>query len=90
MVEPQHESLSVMRQCELLGVSRSSFYYEPVVPSAEELEICRLMDQQYLKTPFYGSRRMAVWLRRQGFNVNRKRVQRLMRQLGAGSTVSQA
>lgn len=71
-----------MRQCELLGVSRSSLYYEPVAPSKEELEICRLLDQQYLETPFYGSRRMTVWLQKQGFNVNRKRVQRLMRQLG--------
>lgn len=69
-------------QCELLGVSRSSLYYEPVAPSKEELEICRLLDQQYLETPFYGSRRMTVWLQKQGFNVNRKRVQRLMRQLG--------
>lgn len=70
------------RQCELLGVSRSSLYYEPIAPSKEELEICRLLDQQYLETPFYGSRRMTVWLQKQGLNVNRKRVQRLMRQLG--------
>lgn len=74
--------MSVVRQCELLGVSRSSLYYKAVLPSAEELEICRLLDQQYLETPFYGSRRMTVWLQKQGFNVNRKRVQRLMRQLG--------
>ena len=63
-------------------MSRSSLYYQPVGPSEEELTLLRLIDEQYLKTPFYGSRRMTVHLRQQGFEVNRKRVQRLMHQLG--------
>ena len=71
-----------MRQCELLGISRASLYYQPVEPSAEELTLLRLLDEQYLKTPFYGSRRMVAYLAQQGYQVNRKRVQRLMRQLG--------
>jgi putative transposase len=71
-----------LRQCELLGISRSSLYYQPVGPSEEELTLLRLIDKQYLKTPFYGSRRMAVHLSKQGYPVNRKRVRRLMRQMG--------
>ena len=82
LVEPNHPQLSLVRQCQLLGMSRSSLYYQPVGPSEEELTLLRLIDEQYLKTPFYGSRRMTVHLRQQGFEVNRKRVQRLMHQLG--------
>lgn len=82
LVEPESDPLRVVRQWELLGVSRSSFYDEPVALSEEELELCRLLEQQYLETPFYGSRRLTVWLQKQGYCVNRKRVQRLMRQLG--------
>ena len=67
------------RQCELLGLARASWYYEPARESAENLKLMRRIDEQYLATPFYGSRRMAVWLQRQGYVVNRKRVQRLMR-----------
>jgi putative transposase len=74
--------LSVVRQCELLEVSRSSLYYQVIAPSEEELQICRLIDEYYLKAPSYGSRRMTAWLREQGFVINRKRVQRLMHQLG--------
>lgn len=77
-----HPKLTISRQCELLKVARSSFYYQAQGPSDEELSLLRLIDQQYLKTPFYGSRRMTVVLRQQGYVVNRKRVQRLMRQLG--------
>jgi putative transposase len=77
-----HRELSVVRQCQLLGLARSSFYYQPQAPSDEALTLLRLLDQQYLETPFYGSRRMTVILRQQGYLVNRKRVQRLMRQLG--------
>ncbi len=71
-----------MRQCELLGVCRSSVYYEPVPVSGEDLELMRLIDRQYLRTPFYGTRRMAVVLGQQGHPVERKRVQRLMRMMG--------
>jgi putative transposase len=71
--------LSVRKQCELLGLARSSFYYEPASASKENLAVMRLIDEEYTRHPFYGSRRMAVWLRQQGQEVNRKRVQRLMR-----------
>jgi putative transposase len=82
MVDRQHPSLSVVRQCRLLSISRSSLYYQPVGVSQEDLTLMKLLDQQYLVTPFYGSRRMAVWLQGQGYPVGRKRVQRLMRGMG--------
>ncbi len=82
MVDRQHPALSTVRQCALLGISRSCLYYRPRVPSQEDLTVMKEMDQQYLVTPFYGSRRMRVWLNRQGHQVNRKRVRRLMRTMG--------
>ncbi len=82
MIEWGHCELSVVRQCELLDISRSSVYYSPVQLDEYELELMRLIDKQYLLTPFYGSRKMAAWLRGQGHHVNRKRVQRLMRLMG--------
>ncbi len=75
-------SLSLSRQCELLGLSRAALYYQPVEVDGDELELMALIDRQYLRTPFYGSRRMAAWLQTQGHAVNRKRVQRLMQQMG--------
>jgi putative transposase len=77
-----HPQLSIVRQCQLLGIARSSFYHHHQEPSHEELTVLQLIDQQYLETPFYGSRRMSVALRQQGYVVNRKQVQRLMRQMG--------
>ena len=74
--------LSLSRQCELLGLSRAALYYQAVRISAYELELMALIDRQYLRTPFYGSRRMAAWLQTQGHAVNRKRVQRLMQLMG--------
>jgi putative transposase len=74
--------LSVRRQCELIGLNRSTLYYEPVPETAENLELMRLIDEQYTRHPFYGSRRMTRWLVRQGREVNRKRVQRLMGAMG--------
>jgi putative transposase len=72
--------LTVCRQCELLGLPRSSYYYEPATESAENLRLMRLIDEQYLQCPFYGSRRMTVWLKEdQHEAVNRKRIQRLLR-----------
>lgn len=71
--------MSVRQQCELLGLHRSTAYYAPAGETEENLWLMRRIDEQYLKTPFYGSRRMTVWLTQQGFAVNRKRVQRLMR-----------
>ncbi|MEL6229683.1 MAG: IS3 family transposase [Cyanobacteria bacterium J06627_3] len=82
MVDATHDQLSIVRQCQLLRVNRSTLYYRPAKPSAANLTLLKLIDQQYLKTPFYGSRRMREYLREQGYQVNRKRVQRLMHQLG--------
>ena len=82
MVEVEHLQLSVKKQCQLLGVSRSSYYYQPKEVAEEELTLLRLLDEQYMKTPFYGSRKFTVFLRSMGYEVNRKRVIRLMRQLG--------
>jgi len=82
LVEPGHPALSVRRQCELLGLSRSSLYYEPGGEAAEDLRLMRLIDEQYTARPFYGSRRMTVWLNERGEGVNRKRVRRLMRVMG--------
>jgi putative transposase len=74
--------LSIARQCELIGLPRSTWYYEPQSEGEENLRLMRLLDEQYTRTPFYGSRRMAVCLRERGEKVNRKRVQRLMQQMG--------
>jgi putative transposase len=76
---------SIRRQCELLGVSRSSVYYVPVEPEAEELELMRRIDEIHLEYPFYGSRTIARELRGKGYRANRKRVQRLMRLMGLES-----
>ena len=70
------------RQCELLSLSRSSLYYEPLGESPENLRLMRLLDEQYTRAPFYGSRRMVAWLESQGWEVNRKRVSRLMALMG--------
>jgi putative transposase len=78
-VEWSESTLSVRRQCELLGLSRSTAYYTPAAETEENLCLMRRIDAQYLKTPFYGSRRMREWLASEGTVVNRKRVQRLMR-----------
>jgi putative transposase len=74
--------LSLRRQCAVLGLARSSLYYQPVLESAGDLQLMRLRDEQYMATPFYGVRRITAWLRRQGYGVNHKRVARLMRQIG--------
>ena len=62
MIELGHDELSVRRQCELLGLSRSSYYYEPAQESREDLRLMRLIDEQYTAVPVYGSRRMTAWL----------------------------
>ncbi len=82
MVDFRHPSLSVVRQCVLLGVSRSSVYYRAVGVTQEDLELMKEIDKQYLDIPFFGSRRMAAWLRRRGYWVNRKGIRRLMRVMG--------
>ena len=82
MVNREHSSLSIARQCALLGVSRSSLYHRPQATSDDDLSLTQAMDRQYLETPLYGSRRMRALLGRQGKYVSRKRVQRLMRIMG--------
>jgi putative transposase len=82
MIEPNHAELSIRRQCELIGLNRASYYYQPATTTERNLELMGLMDEQYLKTPFYGWRRMTVFLRKQGHQVNGKRVRRLMRKMG--------
>jgi putative transposase len=79
MIARDRADLSVRRQCELVGLARSEVYREPAAPDPEELALMRWIDEQYLATPFYGSRRMTAELRQTGRQVNRKRVQRLMR-----------
>lgn len=78
MIERDHPALSIRRQCELVGLNRSTFYYEPAGESEENLLLMRLIDEQYTRTPFYGWPRMTAALRRQGQLVNGKRVRRLM------------
>ena len=82
MVDRGHPRLSVVKQCRLLRLSRSSVYYRRKPTRPADLELMASLDCQYLKTPYYGSRRMTAWLRTQGHQVNRKRVQRLMRAVG--------
>jgi len=82
LINPLDSKLSVSQQCELLGLTRSSYYYEPLPESDYNLGLMRLMDAQYLRRPFYGSRRMRDWLRDQGHAVCRDRVRRLMRRMG--------
>ena len=82
MIAPNHIWLSIVKQCSLMSVSRSSFYYQTKGESPFNLKLMRLIDEQWLKTPFLGSRRMAKHLRAKGYNVSRKRVRRLMRKMG--------
>jgi transposase InsO family protein len=82
MIDPSHKHLSVVQQCGLLGLGRSTFYYQPVQINAVDLVLMAAIDRQFLETPYYGSRRMVAVLRRAGYVVNRKRVRRLMRQMG--------
>lgn len=81
-IEPGHRGLSVRRQCELLGLHRANLYYEPVPERAETLHLMRLIDEEYLRHPFLGSRRLVLWLASQGHVVNRKKMQRLLRNMG--------
>jgi putative transposase len=82
MIEPRHPRLSIVRQCALVSIGRSTFYRAPAPETAENLLLMRLLDEQFLETPWYGSRQMARHLRRQGHAVGRKRVRRLMATMG--------
>lgn len=89
MIDANHPKLSIARQCELINLSRASYYrstaIDMVIETAENLELMRLIDEEYTRHPFYGSRQLCSYLRRQGFVVNRKRIQRLMRMMGLAS-----
>ena len=82
LVERDDAAISLRRQCALLGIARSGLSYEPVAPSAATVAVLHALDATYTAYPFFGSRRLTVWLQQQGYAVNRKRVSRLMRQLG--------
>jgi len=82
LVDPDDPVLSIAAQCRLLRVSRSTLYYQPEPVDPDDLAMMRRMDELYMASPFYGSRRMVAVLRREGWEVNRKRVQRLMRVMG--------
>jgi putative transposase len=87
-IKPKHGKLSIVRQCTLAGLSRSSYYYEPLGAETEaNLALMRVIDGLYLKRPFYGAPRMTDWLRELGFGVNHKRVERLMRLMGLQATL---
>jgi len=78
----KNPDICLNRQCELLSIHRSGLYYKPIPEAEENLNLMRIMDKQYLKTPFYGIRRLAAWLNNQGHHVNRKRIKRLMELMG--------
>jgi putative transposase len=82
LIALEHPRLPVVRQCELVSISRSAFYYTPVGESPLNLTLMRLIDEQFMETPFYGTRQMARHLRRCGYRVGRKRVRRLMARMG--------
>lgn len=82
MIETNHATLSIRRQCQLIELNRATYYYEPAQESAENLALMRLIDEQYLRTPFYGYPRMTAYLRDHEHLVNPKRVARLMRLMG--------
>ena len=82
MIDPDHPRLSIVRQCDLVSISRASFYRQPAGESAENLALMRLIDEAFLECPWYGARQMARHLRRLGWCVGRKRVRRLMRKIG--------
>ena len=78
-MEKDNRKVSVARQCELLDLWKSSYYYNSVTDDDYNLEFMGLIDEQYTKAPFYGVRRMAAWLKTRGYEVNPKRVRRLFR-----------
>lgn len=82
LIEPDHPQISIARQCDLVGLPRSTYYYQAHGESPENLTLMRLLDKQYTDTPYYGVRRMTAWLRSQGYHVNHKRVARLLRTMG--------
>lgn len=86
-IEPDHSVLSIRRQCDLLGVSRASHYRSPTSETAFNLELMRILDMQYLEAPFYGRYKHTEWLKRKGYEVNHKRVGRLLTKMGIQAMV---
>jgi putative transposase len=83
LIEPNNGEVSIRRQCELLGLNRGSYYYQPASESELNLKLMNLIDEQYTETPFFGWRRMTVYLRRvKEYEINGKRVRRLMQLMG--------
>lgn len=80
-IEPDYPQLSIRRQCDLLGLNRSSFYYDPVLIGEEDFRLMREIDEIYTRLPFYGVLRMTKELKKRGFSVGKKRVRRLMREM---------
>ena len=89
MIEPNHSDLAIAIQCELVGMGRSTYYYQPSGENGFNLNLMRLMDEQHLKTPWYGQRQHVRHLRRQGYDIGRTRVRRLMRLMGLRSLAPQ-
>ena len=82
LIDPLYKKISIVKQCELLAVNRSGLYYEPLPESEENLSIMRVLDEQYFKTPFYGTERLLILLILMGYKINKKRLRRLMRLQG--------
>lgn len=81
-VEPENSNVSITRQCDILGLCRSSYYYKPAAESPLNLELMRIIDEQYIRTPFYGVPRMTHLLCNMGYSIGHKRIERLMRKMG--------
>jgi len=82
LIESNHSVLSIRRQCELIGLNRGTYYYQPAKETPLNLTLMRLIDEQYLKTPFYGYPKMTEYLKTQGYGINPKRINRLMNLMG--------
>lgn len=82
MIDREHSEIPIYRQCELLGISRSGYYYKSTGENPLNQHLMNLIDEQYTRTPFYGVEKMTQWLKRQGYPVNCKRIRRLMRTMG--------
>jgi putative transposase len=87
LIESNHPQLSIAKQCELLGISRAGYYYQPVGEQTETQQLMRLIDAEYTRLPFYGYRKITLRLRSLGYLINKKRVQRLMRTMGLAAIV---
>lgn len=86
-VDASDDIFGIKEQCEILQLPRSSWYYQPIPPNDEDATLLNLIDEEYTRRPFYGSRKLVVYLRGNGYLINRKRVQRLMRVLGISGIV---